>query len=323
MLKMLREYFTLGSLATVAAVVGIGSGIYSMTRSGGGGGGGGGGGAGLPGAMTYVPQHQGQADDMWQTLLQQMMGAEGGQADMLMPFLRDAFTNSGYGDLATMMRGWGGDLAGQAGGARGAAGGLRAAGGQMWNTALDPENALHDRTQQRVTDASRAATSARGIGMSPQAGGMETDAVSNFNLDWNDRQLGRQATGMHGLTSAYDSAGRYDQLANADLVGAQSMYQGAGAMPFNLANLFSGAMTNCVYGPASGIMSNLGSYMGLGQAGSAANFNQGQTNLNNLTTGLSQFGQSPGYSWLSNFFTPDSSGSGASGYVDPNGWGGA
>jgi hypothetical protein len=281
-----------------------------------------GGGSGVPGSMTYVPQHQGQADDMWQTLLTQMMGAEGGSADMLVPFLRDAFANSGYGDLATLMRSWGGTLEGQAGTAYDRAQGLRAAGGQMWGTALDPENALHDRTQGRVTDASRVATSARGIGMSPQAAGMETDAVSNFNLDWNDRQLGREATGMQGLTSAYDSAGRYSQLGNADLAGAQSMYQGAGALPFNLASLFSGAMTNGVYGPASGIMGNLGSYMGLGQSGSNASFGQGQTNLNNLTTGLSQFSQSPGMGWLSNFFTPSSGGSGASGYVDPNGWGG-
>lgn len=305
---LLRSYFFLGSLATVAAVVGIAGGVSSLARSGGGGGGGGGGGSGLPGAMTYVPQDQGGADSSWQQLLQQMTGAEGTQASTLTPFLQNAFANSGYGDLTGMMRGWGGTLAGQAGQAYGAGQNLMGAGGQLWSTALDPQNALHDALQQQTVDESRAATSARGIGMSAQSAGMESEALDNFNTNWQNQQLGRQLQGMQGLTSAYNASGQQSQLGNADLVGAQSMYQGAGALPFNLAQLYSGGMNSGVYQPAAGIQGQIGQYLGLGQSGSNSAFGQGQTGLNNFTTGLQQLGQQP---WLQNFFaSPGAAGSG-------------
>lgn len=325
MLKHLREYLTLGSLATVASVVGIAGGANALFGSHGGGGGGGGGG-GLPGAMTYVPQDQAGADTDWQTLLSHLTGAEGSQFAALMPFLTQMFSSGAAGipGMQGRLTGYGDRLEGQAGTAYGAAGGLRAAGGQMWADALDPQNALRDRTQQRVVEGARGADSARGIAMGGVSSGNEGQAVSNFNLDWNDRQLGREATGMHGLTSAYDSAGRYDSMGNADLAGASSMFQGSMALPFNFANLFSGAMNNGIYQPAGGIQSQIGSYLGLGQSGANSAFGQQQTNLNNLTTGISQFGNSPGMGWLQNFFGPAASGgSGASSTVDNTTWGGA
>lgn len=304
MLKLIRDFLTLGSLATVAAVVGIGTSLYSAYNQHENSGGGGGGGGGAPGPTGG---DVGTADNAWQQLLSQMMSGYGGQAGALEPYLMNAF-QSGQIDtsaLQGLMRGWGGTLANQSGTAYGRGNDIAGAGAQLWRTAQDPENALRDRTQQRIVDASRAGTSARGIGMSDEAAGIENQAVGNFNLDWNDRQLGRQAQGLSGYSNALNQAGQQSQLGNADLVGAQSMYSGATAAPFNFANLFSGALGQGIYGPAAGIMGQIDPYIGLGQSGQQNAFAQGQTNLNSLTTGLQQFGGSPGYSWLANYFSPN------------------
>jgi hypothetical protein len=80
------------------------------------------------------------------------------------------------------------------------------AGNQTYNTALDPRGELYGRTAQQVQDQSRAATSARGVGMSPYSAGVENDAMRNFNIDWQNAQLGRQATGVGAMTGATNSA---------------------------------------------------------------------------------------------------------------------
>lgn len=325
MLKLLRDYLNLGSLATVAAVVGIGSGLYSMynTHENSGGGGGGGG-------MGPTGSDVGSADAAWQALLKQMMSGYGDQAGALGPYLGEAFKNGqlDYGALASMMKGWGGTLSGEAGKFFGAGDELRGAGRQLWDAASDPQNALRDRTQQRIVDASRAGTSARGIGMSGESAGIENQAVGNFNIDWNSQLLDRMSKGLSGYSNAFNEAGRQSQAGGADLAGAQSMFAGAGALPFNLAQMFSSGMNSGIYGPAAGMMGQIDPYIGLGQSGQQNAFAQGQTGLNNFTTGLQQFGGSPGYSWLTNYFGSPSGGGTAGAGAGASGggtfdWGGA
>lgn len=65
---------------------------------------------------------------------------------------------------------------------------------QILNNGFDPQNQLYSRTQQQLQDQVRAGQAARGINMTPYGAGLENQANSNFNLDWQDRQLGRQAT---------------------------------------------------------------------------------------------------------------------------------
>lgn len=132
------------------------------------------------------------------------------------------------------------------------------AGQNTYNTSLDPQNALHDRTQQRVVDASRAGQSARGIAMSPYGAGLENQAVNNFEIDWVAEALRRQREGVGAFATAGNTA------ANA------------------------------------------------GVANNAQAFMQGQTGLNNLTTGMNGlFGGSGGggsggdpWAWMRNMFSP-------------------
>lgn len=319
-LQSVREFLTLGSLATVAAVVGIGSGIYSMTQSGGGGGGGGG--SGAPGATGYVPRWQGGADQLWQQIMQQWGQQAGGDASVLGPYLQQALQGgmtraAGYGrrmdTMGDTMEGVGNRfLGGQAD--------LYGAGRQVFDTALDPQNALHDRMEHDVTEGSRSATSLRGIGMSPEAANLESQATSNFNIDWQNQQLQRQLSGLQGMSGAYDAGGRQGQAGEAAYVGASNMWNQATALPFNLASMYGGAMGSSVYNPWNALSGNLGQYMGLGQSGGQNAFGQQQTNLNNLTSGLTTLGQQP---WLQNYFNPGSTGSGGSSTVDDTTWGGA
>lgn len=315
----IRRYLRLGFVSWIPAIIAIAGAV-----SGGSGGGGGGGGGGGAGAATYVPTGQPTEDANWQSIMQGLMQTSGDQAGMLTPFLQSAFgnTNDLYTRLAGLMGQYGGALGSQGQSMFNAAGTLRGSGDQVYQMALDPENALRDRTQGRIVDASRASTSARGIGMGAEAAGLEDQAVSNFNIDWNDRALGRATEGLRGQVGAYDAAGR-SSLGGAQELGASAqMFQGAGALPFELANLFSGSMQNGVYNPQRDLLGNIQSYLGLGQSATSQAFGQNQTNLNNVTSGLGTIFGSDGWNTIANSFKPDSSGSGASSWVDETGWGG-
>lgn len=80
------------------------------------------------------------------------------------------------------------------------------AGQQTYNTSLDPQNALHDRAQGQVVDSTRAGESARGLAMGPYGAGLENKAVSDFNIDWQNQQLQRQAQGTGSFAQAGNTA---------------------------------------------------------------------------------------------------------------------
>lgn len=298
MLKMLRDYLTLGSLATVASVVGIAGGIRSLTSHGGS--------TGQGGTSAYVPQGQPQADQGWQDLMNRMMQATGMSADMLMPILQQAFSKMNDGTLANQY-GQFGDYSRDVGkNLLGSTTDLYRGGAHLWETAADPMNKLHDKLQHDTEQGSRAATTARGIGMSPQAAGLENEATGNFNLNWQQGLLDREARGLQGMTSAYNQAGM-NTLGGISALGSSGNFYGQQyGLPFAAANAYSGAMNQGVYSPWDQIMRNQAQYMGMGANSANSNFNQQQTGLNNFTTGLGQFANSPGWGAIQRFFGPPS-----------------
>ncbi len=96
---------------------------------------------------------------------------------------------------------------GQADNLRNAANVGYAGASQVMNTAFDPQNALYNRTLQQVQDQQRVGQSARGITSSPYGAGLENQALSNFNIDWQNNQLGRQVQGLQGYATGL-GAGR-------------------------------------------------------------------------------------------------------------------
>lgn len=192
---------------------------------------------------------------------------------------------------------------------------LQGAGNSIWNTALDPQSALKASMQQQVTDASRASTSSRGIGTSPEAAGIENQDVSKFLMDWQNQQLQRQATGLGAMTSAYDSSGKQGQAGGSNLTASQTMsslapqllmqsatlpYQTTeGLLDSGISNAtkFMNAEEATQLGPLAGIMGQIIPYLNYGSGAQANAFNAGQDNLSNLTSlftgGLNQ-AQQPG-----------------------------
>lgn len=209
------------SLATTAAVVGIGAGVYSMSQSGKGGGGSSGGGSGGP--NFYVPQNLPGIDNMWQNTLLQSGSLTQGIYDTVNPaFAQSYLQQMGIDPYGYAMSG---QQAGQAYGQNAA--NERAfsdvLGGQfqtdqgrqqaLWQAGADPQSAMYNHERQQVVDSSRAADSARGLAMSPYSSGNESAALNDFNRQWDYGQLQR-------MMGANQGANQTGQLMGADLAGS-------------------------------------------------------------------------------------------------------
>lgn len=336
----LRAFLTLGFgigdiLGLVAPAIGIANGAKNLI---------GGAQGGSKNSNTYVPTGLGTADQGWQSTLQQLMQQIQGAGGQITPEIAQAFTallgvdRSGIQPAGQAAGQQYGALAGQAGQAgsflNNMGQGVGQAGQQLWQTAQDPQNALRNQVQQQVVDASRAGTSARGIGMGGEAAGIENKAVNDFLLNWNNNQLQRQATGLSGYANASNQAGRdvAGGLA-AGALGPEYTTQSAMApfnagvtaagFPLQASQMYTGAMSplNQQYGS---ILSSIIPYLNSGQGATNQAFDQGQTGLANLTYGAGKLGNAFGSSggagdWLSNIFSQPSAGSGSS---DAS-WGGA
>src|SRR6516162_11200645 len=78
--------------------------------------------------------------------------------------------------------------------------------GPIIQQAFDPQQALYARTAGQVSDAERAQLTASGLGQTPWGAGAYGQTMSDFNLNWNDRQLQRMLAGTQGAQGAAGSA---------------------------------------------------------------------------------------------------------------------
>lgn len=81
-------------------------------------------------------------------------------------------------------------------------------GNQALQQGFDPQNALYNRTAQQVQDFSRASSEARGIDKSPYGAGLENQAMSNFDIDWQNNALQRQNTAANTASTLYGAGGQ-------------------------------------------------------------------------------------------------------------------
>jgi len=276
------------SLATVASVVGIAAGANSLFGGGSGSGGGG------PGGTNYQPSGQPQADQSFQQIMQALMNSGNTQASTAQPGISAGYaaTQPGgqFGNLGPLFQQYAQALQSQGAQGQRNAGVLQDAGVNLWQTALDPQNALRNQLQQQVTDASRAGTSARGIGMSGNAAGIENQDVQNFLINWQNQQLGRQAQGLQGLTGAMAGAGNQFNQVGRDLAGAAGMQNTGALLPFQFANAFSGASQGANQ-QLAGLTPQLLAYLGYGQTAGNNQFGQQQAGLANLNYSLGNLGR--------------------------------
>jgi hypothetical protein len=186
-------------------------------------------------------------------------------------------------------------------GAAGAGASLIPYASQVMQSGFDPQQALYNQQFQQNVDQTRAGEAARGIATSPYGAGLENQSNQNFNMNWENQQLARQA----------QAAGAAGGLVNQ---GVGAMGQGASMMSGAPNVAYQSAMLP--YGTWSGIgqgqnqaLSGLMGYGGMGQnmaqmpvqdwaqALSGANQMQqlqnqnAQLNLNQSQLGWNQLGQ--------------------------------
>lgn len=212
----------------------------------------------------------GQTSD-WQTLdrqgmiynapqIQKAFNGMIGQADQ---------SNARYGDLMAYQDA-------QKGNVQGAANQLYSGGNRIMDTAFDPRSAVYNDTAQKLTDQTRAAEYSRGIQMSPYGASVEANTMGNFNMDWQNQQLARQAQGLSSAQGAYQGGqGMNDTYVNnlAGLQegqgrnymgltrGAADTLQNWSQSQANVANTFGGA-TGGAYQSAAGTGNTAGQMYG-------------------------------------------------------------
>lgn len=201
-------------------------------------------------------------------------------------------------------------------------------GNQIAQTAFDPQNALYQQTAQQVTDQTRAGQAARGLGNSPEGSMEEANALSNFNINWQNNQLGRQTQGasaIQGLNQGGIAQGNLygnDQQAALAAGAAGAGYYGqAGQVPLQ-AQQYAAAQPGAIAGTYAGQIGALQGLYSSATQGAIPYLNNGQgaqqgnyANLNAqnqaLTSGLTQLGSSLAPK-IGNYF--NSGGSGSTGY---------
>lgn len=82
------------------------------------------------------------------------------------------------------------------------AGALPAWASSVIGTGFDPQGALYNRTLQQTQQQQGAANAQAGVGTTPYGAGLADQNLTNFNIDWQNQQLGRQLSALSGAGSA-------------------------------------------------------------------------------------------------------------------------
>lgn len=248
---------------------------------------------------TYVPTAQPQADSLYQGVYNQLQPYASGLPGQLIPGYQQYsqnIQNDPYAGLATT----GALTAANTGLYNVAPTNLQNAaqltnyGTQALTSGFDPQNELYNRTQNQISQQAAAANAMSGV-QGPYGASTIDQALQNFNIDWQNQQLGRQSTALNAARGAFGSA---SDLGNS----AINTYGTSTALPSatylgqqgnDISALNSQAAgVNAAFGPDQNLSNLLQSYLGLGQSATGlAQAGQGQGFRQNQALG-SQFGQS-------------------------------
>jgi len=96
---------------------------------------------------------------------------------------------------------------------------------QIFQTGMDPQNALYEQTLQKVRDQSNVNNAQAGVATTPYGAGLTTQATTNFNIDWLNNELARQ-------TQAAQAGGALDTTASNLYTPAGSQYVQSATIPY-------------------------------------------------------------------------------------------
>ena len=159
-------------------------------------------------------------------------------------------------------------------------------GQQTLNTAFDPQQALYNQQSIQNLNNQNAINAMSGVAGTPYAAGITGQSQQNFNTNWLNQQLGRQATGLQAGGNALTQGG---QLGTTGLntIGASSNAPYANYNTLQNNNI---AALSSSLGISQQTLQDILPYLGLGQAASSISGNLGQQGVNQLTSGLSGIG---------------------------------
>lgn len=156
---------------------------------------------------------------------------------------------------------------------------------QLFQQGFDPQNALYGRTAHDTGEQIDAGLSKRGLDMSPYGAGVYNKGMSDFNIDWQNNQLGR-------ATQAAGAAGGLQSTQNAGIQGGTQLAAQGPQWQAQIAQMMSQLGNNSYAFPQSVI----NDWMNYANAGSGSaqnrysdqyqNWNQQNTNNNAMWSGL-------------------------------------
>lgn len=262
---------------------------------------------------SYQPSNQAGADQSYQNFINDLGTLQGQQASNTsnLASAATAVQNNPY--YSTAIQGAQqvaqqsqGVAAGQQAAAQnlyGLAGMAQPMATQINQTAFDPQSALYNQQYQQNQDQTNATNAMNGVAGSPFGAGLSAQSGQNFNLNWQNQQLGRQTQGagaVAGLTSA--AAGADQTGANLASQGLTTLAQGS-ALPSNTyltqqnaniaaLNALSGGYATEAGIEGAGVSADQG-YLGLGQSATSISNQATQQNnaqSNAMWSGLLQAG---------------------------------
>ncbi len=168
------------------------------------------------------------------------------------------------------------------------------AGLNTYLTSLDPQNALYNYSANQLMNQVNSQQALRGLGNSPEGLNEAGTALGNFNMNWENQQLARQAQGASALNSGASAlnSGIGTNLAGAatSLSGAQSVNQGANTYYGGINNLIGGSNA---LNQGANTLSNTGSTMGGLSQGAAGLYNSAGNLANTAAQTMLQGGNMP------------------------------
>lgn len=233
---------------------------------------------------TYVPPNQAGMAQSWQDAYGQVGGMLPSYYGQLQPMSQSALMQAYNNPYAQSYQQGAGQVAqyGQQAGQQ-----AMGAANQLYQTSMDPQQALYDRTLNQIQQQARAANSAAGIGTSAAGVGLENQAVGNFNIDWQNQQLQRELQGAQG-------AGNVNNQALNMMLGTYGLpYQAGMAVPAGQQAAL-GQYTQAVGAYPAALnqqMNQAANYMGRGQAAQNAAFQQQLLNAQAQNSQAAAIGQ--------------------------------
>jgi hypothetical protein len=213
---------------------------------------------------------------------------------------------SGATDAAAMGRTGAGAIQGLAGSIGGQVPQLQGLAGQMGSvvnpllaSGFDPRSALFNRTEGRLMDQTNAINAMSGLGGTPYGASVGANAMSNFDIDWQNQQLARQAQAAGAAGQAAGTAGNLygqaGQSANtaAGLYGtAPNLLASTSQMPSGVYTQHIGQILDALKAREQGANQGIAGFSSLLGSGGQALTQGNALNTSGLNT-INQYGNQP------------------------------